>query len=92
MEMAEALGPQVFADQSAAIQHRPDQTETLRSVRVPSLVLCGREDRLCPVMRHELMHDLIPDAQLRVIPGAGHLPTLEQPDHTSRILNTWLTQ
>ncbi len=90
MEMAETLGPEVFANQSFAIQHRPDQCETLRSVTIPSLILCGKEDSLCPVSRHELMHDLIPGSRLAVIPNAGHLPTLEQPKHTNRILEQWL--
>ena len=91
MEMAEDLGPQIFADQSNAIKRRPDQQETLRKVRVPTLVLCGEDDRLCPLERHELMHDLILGSHLAVIPGAGHLPTLEQPDPTNRRLNEWLT-
>jgi pimeloyl-ACP methyl ester carboxylesterase len=90
MEMAETLGPEVFANQSFAIQHRPDQCETLRSVTIPSLILCGKEDSLCPVSRHELMHDLIPGSRLAVIPNAGHLPTLEQPKHTNGILEQWL--
>ena len=91
MQMANALGPEVFERQSRAIQTRPDQSDTLRSVTVPALVLCGQEDRLCPVERHELMHDLIPESELVVIPGAGHLPTLEQPNRTNEALQSWLT-
>lgn len=90
MKMAEALGADVFTSQSNAIQHRQDQTETLRNLSVPALVLCGEADQLCPVSRHELMHALIPTSQLEVIPGAGHLPTLEQPDRTNEALTTWL--
>ncbi|MEM1284253.1 MAG: alpha/beta fold hydrolase [Pseudomonadota bacterium] len=91
MDMAESLGPSVFADQSAAIQSRPDQRETLRSVTVPTRILCGAEDALCPVERHQLMHDLVPGSQLAIIEGAGHLPTLEQPDATNEVLRQWLT-
>ncbi|MGD1887430.1 MAG: alpha/beta fold hydrolase [Cohaesibacteraceae bacterium] len=91
MDMAESLGPSVFADQSAAIQSRPDQRETLRSVTVPTQILCGAEDALCPVERHQLMHDLIPGSQLAIIEGAGHLPTLEQPDAMNEVLKQWLT-
>ncbi len=91
MQMANALGPEVFERQSHAIQTRPDQSDTLRGVTVPALVLCGQEDRLCPVERHELMHDLIPESELVVIPGAGHLPTLEQPNRTNEALQSWLT-
>jgi pimeloyl-ACP methyl ester carboxylesterase len=90
MAMAESLGPAVFEDQSNALQNRPDQRNTLSTVRVPTLILCGEDDRLCPLERHQLMHDLIPDSHLDVIPGAGHLPTLEQPERTNAALKSWL--
>lgn len=90
MEMAEALGPENFAEQSYAIQTRPDQSETLRSVKVPTLVLCGEDDKLCPVSRHRLMHNLIPGSELVIMPEAGHLPTLEQPERTNEAITTWM--
>jgi pimeloyl-ACP methyl ester carboxylesterase len=90
MAMAETLGPDVFAMQSMALQHRPDQSEVLRTVRVPTLVLCGEHDTLCPVQRHEMMRDLIRGSRLVVIQGAGHLPVLEQPALTTRELADWL--
>jgi pimeloyl-ACP methyl ester carboxylesterase len=70
--------------------NRPDQSDTLRGVDVPTLILCGRDDTLCPVSRHELMAELIPDARLEIIEGAGHLPTLEQPELTNAALARWL--
>ncbi len=90
MEMALDLGPHVFLTQSRALMDRPDQSETLRAAQLPALVLCGRDDTLCPVSRHELMADLIPDARLEFIDGAGHLPTLEQPGKTNAALARWL--
>lgn len=90
MSMTEALGPDVFVRQSRALQKRPDQQETLRGFHGPSLVLCGREDRLCPIHRHELMAELLPNAQLEIIEGAGHLPTLEQPQLTNAALRRWM--
>jgi len=91
MDMAVALGPDVFARQSRALQSRPDQCETLRGVDVPTLILHGAEDRLCPPERHELMRDLVPGATLARIDDAGHLPTLEQPKPTNKALEKWLT-
>lgn len=41
MDMAEALGPEVFVRQSRALQTRPDQQDTLRAITVPTLALCG---------------------------------------------------
>jgi pimeloyl-ACP methyl ester carboxylesterase len=90
MDMALALGPEVFERQSRALAARPDQCETLRRYRGPTLILMGREDRLCPLDRHELMHELIPQSRLVVIDGAGHLPTLEQPQRTTAALLRWL--
>lgn len=91
MEMARALGPDVFVRQSRALQKRPDQTETLKRIAVPTLVLCGRHDALCPLRRHEFMRDLIPGAVLEIVEDAGHLPTLERPDDTTEALERWLT-
>ncbi len=90
LAMAEALGADVFADQSRALQQRPDQRDTLRAVRVPTLVLCGEDDTLCPLERHEMMRDLISGSRLAVIRRAGHLPVLEQPDRTNEQLKRWL--
>lgn len=90
MTMALDLGPDVFERQSRALQERPDQQETLKSVTVPTLILMGREDRLCPLDRHELMHALVVGSTLKIIEGAGHLPPLEQPEAVTAALKTWL--
>ena len=92
MDMAMGLGPAVFERQSIALRDRPDRRETLRGVRVPTLIMCGRHDRLCPVERHEMMHALIPGSRLEIIEGSGHLPTLEQPEESSRALAQWLEE
>ncbi|WP_086929996.1 alpha/beta fold hydrolase [Agarilytica rhodophyticola] len=90
MSMAESLGPKVFEQQSRALAKRPDQRETLRHIKVPTLILCGESDRLCNVEKHQIMHNLISHSELVVIPRAGHLPTLEQPELTNKALNRWL--
>lgn len=90
LDMAVGLGKEVFVCQSRALQRRRDQQNTLCNVKVPTLVLCGEDDILCPVERHELMHNLIPGSNLEIIRGAGHLPTLEQPDATTHALLRWL--
>lgn len=92
MQMATALGPDVFVRQSRALQSRPDQIATLAAIDIPTLILCGEEDRLCPVQVHENMHQAIATSSLRVIAGAGHMPTVEQPELTNEALNEWLNQ
>lgn len=90
MAMATDLGPQVFVNQSKALRDRPDQRDTLRGFTKPTLILCGRDDALCPVARHALMHSLMPHSTLEIIENAGHLPTLEQPEQTTAALSRWL--
>lgn len=89
MVMAEALGAGVFADQSRVLQQRPDHRDALRAVRVPTLSLCGEDDNICPLERHEMKRDLICGSRPAVIPGAGHLPVLEQPERTDEELKQW---
>ncbi|WP_282153313.1 alpha/beta fold hydrolase [Ruegeria atlantica] len=90
MDMSMDLGSDVFVNQSKALRDRADQTNTLRDFTGVAHVLCGRDDALCPVSTHELMHDLMPQSRLEIIENAGHLPTLEQPQQTTAALTRWL--
>jgi len=90
MAMATDLGAAVFERQSRAIMSRPDQRRELHRIDVPTLVLTGESDTLCPMERHTTIHAAIDRSTLVVVPGAGHLPTLEQPERTNKELVTWL--
>jgi pimeloyl-ACP methyl ester carboxylesterase len=91
LDMALALGPEVFHRQSVALRDRPDQTATLAAFKGPALVLMGEHDRPCPRDRHDLMHRLMPQSRLVVISGAGHLTPLEQPAATLSAMKDWLS-
>ncbi|MET0235516.1 MAG: alpha/beta fold hydrolase [Kibdelosporangium sp.] len=58
---------------------RPDYTELLRGISVPTLVAVGRDDEYTPVAEAERMHSLIPGSTLSVIEDAAHMPNLERP-------------
>lgn len=90
VEMALSLGPEVFVRHMRALQRRGDQQRTLRSLRVPTLILGGRHDRICPPRRQEFMAALAPSARLEVLETAGHLPTLEAPEDATAALADWL--
>ena len=90
MEMAEALGPDVFIRQSKALQTRRDQSDTLSKVAIPTLIMCGQEDALCPPERHKAMQSLIRGSKLEILEGAGHLPVLEQAVKANEALAKWL--
>jgi len=90
-EMALDLGADVFTRQIRAMQRRPDQQSTLRRSKVPTAVVCGEHDTLYAVRRHEFIAGLMPNATLEIIPDAGHLPPLEQPEMTTELMRLWLT-
>lgn len=62
-----------------AMKERPDSTPLLAEIDVPVLIVQGEEDQIVGMEEAEAMYEAIEDAQLTVIPGAGHLPNLEQP-------------
>ncbi len=62
-----------------AIFARDDVRDRLRDIRTPTLIVVGAEDRAQPPVLSRRMADAIPGARLSVIPGAGHLATVEQP-------------
>ena len=88
--MAQRTGVDAFVRQQQAIIARPDSHDVLAQVRVPSLILCGREDALTPLVHHEEMARLIPGAELVVIDGCSHLPTLEQADSVNQAMRRWV--
>lgn len=92
LTMAQDTGWQVGKAQMQALNTRPDSADFLRSVTIPTAIICGREDKLCPVDRHLFMRDQIQYASLDILPECGHLSTLEKPDQVNAILAEWLTR
>jgi pimeloyl-ACP methyl ester carboxylesterase len=62
-----------------AMRDRPDSSPTLGAIDVPVLIVHGAEDQIIPVAEAEVMRDALSNAELVLIPGAGHLPNLENP-------------
>ncbi len=91
-EMANSLGPEAYVRQTRAMQRRKDQQATMRRIKQPALVMCGDHDGQNTVRRHEFIAELIPYAQLEIIPDAGHVPSLENPEAVTNALRTWMKQ
>ena len=92
LSMATDLGKEIFINQSNALATRKDYKSTLKNIKVPSLIICGEYDRLCPIKVHIEMESLIENSTLEIIPDAAHLPTLEQPVYLNKIIGKWLLQ
>ena len=91
-DMGMALGEAVFVRQSRALQRRPDQQKTMRRVKAPVLVMGGAADTLIAVRRQEFTAGLVPYGRMVVVEGAGHVPSLEQPDLVAEILAAFLSE
>ena len=60
--------------------HNPQLRYRLHRINVPTLLLWGASDGVVPVAYAEAYRQMIPGATLVVIPEAGHLPHIEQPN------------
>lgn len=69
---------------------RPDARTWLGSIRVPTLVIAGSDDTIIPPSESEALAKAISDAQLKLIPDAGHLVAFERADAFNEALRAWL--
>ncbi|MGB3904881.1 MAG: alpha/beta hydrolase [Anaerolineae bacterium] len=63
-----------------------DVRDRLTEIRCPTLLICGEEDQLTPPKYSQYLQDQIADTQLTIIPNAGHMVMLEQPEEVSRAI------
>jgi pimeloyl-ACP methyl ester carboxylesterase len=85
-----ATSPQAIADALHGLAARPDSQATLAEIRVPTLLLVGEEDVLTPPAEAEAMAAAIPGSRLLVVPRAGHLASLEQPQAVNAAVSSFL--
>jgi 3-oxoadipate enol-lactonase len=71
---------------------RPDSTPTLPTITVPTLAVFGDQDVITPAEPDgRILAEAIPDARLVVIPNAGHLSNLEQPEAFNATVREFLS-
>jgi len=63
-----------------------DESSHLGQIRVPTLIVCGADDRMIPPRASEALHSAIPHSELVVLPDAGHMLMLERPEQTAAVL------
>lgn len=89
--MADEVGVDGFVRQQKAIMQRPDSRPVLAGLSIPVLVLVGAEDEITPVAEARDMAGLAgARARLAIVPGCGHLSTLEAPEAVTAELLRWL--
>lgn len=97
-EIVEALRTVVFSNSKhiitmglRALADRAETCSTLHDIKIPTLIMCGREDALIPLSKAEYMHATIQDSVLKVINHAGHVSNLEQAHEFNKNLCEFIT-
>lgn len=75
-----------------AMKHRPDATEELATISVPTLIVVGEDDALSPREVAQEMHERIKNSKLAVLPRAGHLSNLEAAEEFNAAVAAFLDE
>ena len=89
-QVIEANHPTAIDGGLHALMHRPDSTPDLGRITCPTLIVVGEDDGVTPVADSQAMHKAISRSHLVVVPAAGHLSSLEDPEAFSRALEDFL--
>ncbi len=71
---------------------RDDVSEAIAHIRMPTLLIWGRNDKLVPVAVGETVQHLIPGSRLAVLPRAGHVPMWDRPAEFNRLVLEFLSE
>jgi pimeloyl-ACP methyl ester carboxylesterase len=69
---------------------RFDLMERVQEIQIPTLIICGQEDKLTPIKYAMYLQEQMPNARLETIPQAGHMVMWEQPEACNRIIKDFL--
>jgi pimeloyl-ACP methyl ester carboxylesterase len=67
-----------------------DVVGQLEKIDLPTLIVCGAEDKMTPLKYSELLQNGIANSQLHVVDNAGHMVMLEQPDIVANLLKKFI--
>jgi pimeloyl-ACP methyl ester carboxylesterase len=85
-------GQQVFDAQIHALVNRPEMESLLPQIACPTLVMTGELDTWSPPAQHAAIAAAIPNSELAIVPGAGHMIQLEAPDAVNAAIARWLAR
>lgn len=91
LEMAQEVGADGFVREQTAIIARPDSRPLLIDIKVPTVVIVGRQDQATPLQRSQEMAADIAHSQLVMIEDCGHMSPLERPAEVTAALRRWLS-
>ena len=91
-DMCLSMDQATFDAQIKALLGRPPFDDLLAGLTCPALVMTGELDAWAPPKQHEAIADKIPGSQLVVVPGAGHMITVEAPQAVNDAISNWLAR
>lgn len=86
-----STSPDAIACAQRGMAARPDMTSYLPSIRVPALVIAGRDDKLIPAAEMEQIAGVIPQGQYVEIAGAGHMAPMENPEAVNKAMGDFVS-
>jgi pimeloyl-ACP methyl ester carboxylesterase len=89
-QMNVEAGQQVFDAQIHALVNRPEVESLLPHIDCPTLVMTGELDNWSSPAQHQAIAAAIPNSELVIVPGAGHMIQLEAPDAVNAAIARWL--
>lgn len=75
-----------------ALSKRKETCSKLENIKVPVLILVGKEDKITPPAAALFMHEKIKDSTLSIIENAGHLSNMENPIEFNNQLKKFMQQ
>jgi len=90
LRMMRKMSPEDIAMVQRGMAERPDSVATLKTIRLPTLVVTGEEDVLSGAAEAELIRQNIAGSQVKIIPKAGHYAAWERPKEVGEILRIFL--
>jgi 3-oxoadipate enol-lactonase len=81
---------QTLVNTLQALSNRKETCRKLPEIRIPVLIIVGKEDIVTPPEAAQFIHEKIKGSMLSILPHAGHLSNLENPDKFNDVLKKFI--
>ena len=88
--LRQSKGRETLLSQTGGAVGDADLTKAAESLTADTLLVWGAADGIAPLSQAEALRERMPNSQLAVIDGAGHLPMAERPETFNRILRNYI--
>ena len=91
-QVIDRTDPRGIAAAARGMAQRADFTADLPRIGSPALVIVGQGDAISPVAEMQAISKAVPNAEFKIIPQAGHMAPLEQPQAVNEAIERFLQQ